>query len=199
MIDLSPRRIGTLRSDAHGFQRCRVGYGNMSVHPHKNCRMITGVRIDVLAARQLLFSPFGVVPASTDQPFARTSSLGAGGDALLHLLQGLSPNQVDVELLEAARGQMRMSIIESGHDKMPAQIDDLGLCAFELLHFLVRARGNDLSRGNSNGLDSSLRRSPGCALKFCRVRAWIDISIDKDRVSGRLLLGGRNADQENCE
>src|SRR5437660_9896352 len=95
MIDLSPLRIGTLRSDAHGLERRSVGYGNMSVHPHKNCGMITGVRINVLAARQLLFSPFGVVPASTDQPFARTSSLGAGGDALLHLLQGFGSNQVD--------------------------------------------------------------------------------------------------------
>ena len=53
---------------------------------------------------------------------------------------------------------MHVSIIEAGHHKVSAKIDNLGLWAFELLNFFVRSDSDKLSAGDSEGLGTTVNR-----------------------------------------
>ena len=84
-----------------------------------------------------------MIPAFAHDPFARRRCLGTRGDALLHLRQRLNADQVDVQLFHAAGCKMHVGIIESWHDEMSAEIDNLRVLAFELLDLVIGANGND--------------------------------------------------------
>src|SRR5437762_6373309 len=182
MIDLAALRVRTLGGNPHRFERRGIGDRDMSVYAHKDRRMIPGLRINILAAGKPLIGPFRVVPALPHQPFSGSSGFRAGRYALLHLLQGFGSNQVCVEFFKSAGRKMGVSIVESRHNKVAAQINHLGLGAFELLYFLIRARSNDLARGHCNSLD------PGCS-------ARIDIAIDKHDFRRSFLLSRERTSQ----
>ena len=48
---------------------------------------------------------------------------------------------------------MNMRVIEAGHGKMAAEIDDLSLRAFELLNVRVGADRDDFATSDGDGLD----------------------------------------------
>ena len=48
---------------------------------------------------------------------------------------------------------MHMSIVEAGHHKVAAKIDNLGFWAFELLDVFVGSDSDDLAAGNSDRLE----------------------------------------------
>src|ERR1700694_910242 len=145
MINLAALRIGALRGNTHGLKRCGIGDRDMPIHTNKYGRVVSGLRIDVLARGKFIAGPESMVPATPHQPFAGCSSPGAGCDASLHLLQGSGAYQIYVELLKAAGRKMSMSIVETGHHKVAAQINYLGPGALEFLYLLVAANGYDLS------------------------------------------------------
>jgi hypothetical protein len=49
----------------------------------------------------------------------------------------LAPDQVDVHLLQAGAGQVHVGVIESGHDEVTIEIDNLGLWPF---NFMISSR-----------------------------------------------------------
>src|SRR5262249_2281051 len=116
----------------------------------ENGRMIGCDCVQVLAAWQPLVTPQRVVPAATDNPFACTGSFRAVRNALLHLLQRFGAGQINIELLKPTRGQVSVGVIEAGHDKVPAQIDDLSFLVSESQYLFAKANRDDLAVRNRN-------------------------------------------------
>ena len=101
--------------------------------------------IEVCLDWRFLFCPQRVVPAASHNPFTRCGSFYARRDALLHVVKRLAAYKINIQLFKAARAEMHVSIIEAGHHKVAAKIDDLGFWALELLNFIVCAGSADFS------------------------------------------------------
>src|SRR5262249_32923586 len=123
----------------------------------ENSRMIAGDGVNIAAHRRLLLGPERVVPAAALDPFARRGGLYSRGDALLHLIERFGSDKVYVQLFKSAGTKMHMSIVETRHNEVAAQIDDLGLGAFKLLDLFIGTDGQDLAAGNRQRLDARLR------------------------------------------
>src|SRR5205823_14908853 len=99
--------------------------------------------IQVAAVGKTVVSPQSMVSAPSYEPLTRPGSFGAGGDALFHFIQRFCAHQVNIELFKATGSQVGMSVIESGHDEMPAQINHLGLWPFQLLNVCIGPDGDN--------------------------------------------------------
>src|SRR5947209_12171508 len=164
--------------------------------------MIAGDRIKVAARRQSLVGPERMIPSASYQPFARCGRFGACGNALLHLVERLAADQVDIELFKTAGGEMGVRIIESGHHKAPVQVDHLRALCFQLLYFRIGANGNDLAAQHGNGLDPFCQP---CRIEILRPgnvirnvgRAYINIAVDEDHL--RRIFDLRRGKTCHCE
>ena len=134
--------------------------------------MIAGDRVDILARRQLLARPQRMVPAAADDPILRRCRLGMFGDALLHLGQRLHADQIDLQRLPSAVGEMQMRIVESRHHEVPAEIDDLRVIALQLANVVVGADGDDAAIAHRHRLRAS------------RSRFGVDVAVEEDDVGG---------------
>ena len=124
------------------------------------------------------FSPTpGCGPSRRRRSSRRRRRLGMLGNALLHLRQRLHADQVDLQQLLAAGGQMQVRIVEAGHDEVSAEIDDFGVAAFQFANVVVRADGDDASVTDCHGLGAS-RRGLG-----------VDVAVEEDHVGRTSALG----------
>src|SRR5262249_38755977 len=89
--------------------------------------MALGDRVEILSRGELLRVPKCVVPSAALDPFAGGSMLHALGDPLLHLVQRAHTDQINFELRHPSAAQVQMSVVETRHYKVSAEIDDVGL------------------------------------------------------------------------
>ncbi len=99
------------------------------------------------------------------------------GDALLHLGQRLHADEIDLQHLPAAVGEMQVRIVEAGHDKVSAEIDDLRVFALQLANVVVRADGDDAAVADRHRLGSSGHRF------------GVDVAVEEDNVGRTSALG----------
>ena len=161
MIDLAAFRSLRLRCNSSRFQRRGVGYGDVSIHPDEHCRMRAAHRVNVLAGRQLSVRPQRLVPATAHEPLAGSGSLGAGRDALLHLLERPGAAQIDAEQLQARMFQMNVGIVEARHHEVAAEIDNLRVGALQLADIVVRPHGENAAVAYRHRLRARVV-SPAC-------------------------------------
>src|SRR5271157_3968919 len=176
VIDFTAYGSLSLRRDSADFQGRGVGVGDVPVHAAERRRMAASHCVKVLTGRQLTARPQRVVPSTTHQPIAGSGGFGAGGDALLHLLQRTRAAQVNTLCLEASLFQVYVGVVEAGHHEVTAEIDHLGMRAFELADIIVRADSNDAVSAHAYRL-----RTPWC-------RLGVDVAIHEDRVGWRKKL-----------
>ena len=176
VIDFAAFRSLGLASNAADFQCYCVGDGDVSIHSAEHRGMAASNRVKVLTRRQLAARPQRVVPAATHQPIAGSRGFGAGRDALLHLLQRFHAAQVHTLGLEAGLFQVHVGIVESRHDEVPAEINDLRVRALQLADFLGRTYGDNAIVAHRHRLDAR-----GASLS-------VDIAVDEDDVGE--LSGG---------
>src|ERR1035437_9270532 len=138
VIDLAAFRSLRLRGNSSRFQRRCVGYGDVSIPPDEHSRMPAAHRVDILAGRQLSVGPQRLVPAAANEPLAGRGSLGAGRDALLHLLQRARAPQIHAKGLQARMFQMNVGIVESWHYKVATKVDNLRVGALQLADSIIR-------------------------------------------------------------
>ena len=108
---------------------------------------------------------------------ADVSRFGMVGDALLHLGQRLHADEIDLQHLPAAVGEMHVRVVEAGHDEVSAEIDDLRVFALQLANVVVGADGDDAAVANRHRLGSS-GHSFG-----------VDVAVEKDNVGRTSALG----------
>src|SRR5258708_31554860 len=84
--------------------------------------------IELLAIREPLFRPGGVVPPTSGNPFPRFVMRDSVGNALLHFFGGRHSYQRDGKSFRGRAPQMDVGIIEAGHHKLASEID--GFSAF---------------------------------------------------------------------
>ena len=95
-----------------------------------------------------------MVPAGADEPDTSGLGGGVGLDAVEHGGEGGNAVEVDSELLLAGGGDVRVGVVEAGHDEGTGEIDDLRVGALELEDVLVRADGDDGGIGDGEGGDA---------------------------------------------
>ena len=127
VIELTALGIGRCARDAGSFERRRIRDGNVTVDTLKDRRMTVRDSIELLARRQNLLRPNGVVPSAALQPLARRGNLRGTLDAIEHLLKRLASRQIDRELDAARLAQVRVRIVDAWHGEGAAEVDELRL------------------------------------------------------------------------
>src|SRR6476469_2559218 len=74
-INLATMWICGCRGDARGFERRAVGNGNVAINTIENSGMVASDGVNIGAGWSLLHCPQSMVPAATDNPFARRRRL----------------------------------------------------------------------------------------------------------------------------
>ncbi len=138
-IDFAAFRILAGNRDAGQLQRPGVSDGDVSIHALQKDGMVGGDFIDVPAAGEFFHRPQSFVPASADNPFAGSGALHSVANAVAKFGQGFYAAQFHGQAPKARVGQVHVSIVESGHYKVPAQIDDRGRRSLQLDDFVVPA------------------------------------------------------------
>src|SRR5579864_4146597 len=135
-----------------------------------------------------------MIPATTNDPFTRSRRAGAIRNALLHFVQGLDASQIDLQFGLTAIGEMTMSVVKAGHDKLPAQVDDLSSWSL-MRKNLVSADSHDLVSSNR---DCACTRTIGCRKRIIRRRempASVDVAVSKDHIGSLRERRGREKQQ----
>ena len=127
MIEFAALRIRCSAGNPGCFERSRVRNSNVAVDTLKDRGMTVRVSIELLARRQDLLRPNGVVPSATLQPFARRGNLRGTLDAVEHLLKSLASRQVDRELDATRLAQVRVRIVDAWHGEGAAEVNELRL------------------------------------------------------------------------
>ncbi len=128
-VDLAALRVFCLPGDGRSFERCCIRHEDVTIHAGEDGRIGAAHFVEVGARGQHLLRPFGVVPAASGDPLAGRGRLHAVGDALLHLLQRLGPNEIHVQLLEAAITEVQVGVVEARHHESAAEVHHLGVMA----------------------------------------------------------------------
>lgn len=79
-----------------------------------------------------------------------------------------------------------MRVIETRHNEVPAEIDDLYVAMFQLQNLFVGSDGEDAPIANGNGLGA---RQLGLGVLILRGRVGVDITVDEENVRRGLFLG----------
>src|SRR5215469_6077951 len=108
---------------------------------------------------------------------------------MLHVRQICRAGEIGFQMAHPCRRQMRVRIVETGHNEVPAKIDDLSLAALELLNVFVGSDRGDTTIANRQRLRAG------------RLRLGVDVSIDEDRVRqpGNIIRDCTSTNHENCE
>jgi hypothetical protein len=171
-------RIPTRKIDAAELQRACVGYGDVAVDAPKEHGMTAGDFIDVPSVRRDFNRPESLVPTGTENPFTRFRLLDFFGDAIAEFVERLHACEINAQLGSARVIEMQVRVVESGHEEVPIEIDDLGLRAFELVHVGGLADGQNTV--SSNGY--RLFAKDGAELCVCG-HASVDVGVNENEVS----------------
>src|SRR5215208_1347994 len=107
--------------------------------------MSGGDGVEVLTRGENFVGPLGLIPAATKYPFAGLRGLRLLGDARFHFFKRLGSGEFDLQLSDAAGCKVQVGIVESGHNELAAEVDDLGVLAGEFLHVSVGADGGNVA------------------------------------------------------
>ena len=80
---------------------------------------------------------------------------GPDADRVLDLVDGGGVAEADLIERQAAADEMRVRVVETGHDRAALGVDDDGLRALEPLDLAVRSDADDLVAADGDGLGES--------------------------------------------
>ena len=138
-VDLATLGIFRREVDDGQLQGKRVGDADMSIDSAEVNRMVVAGIVDIPARGQGLDRPERLVPALANQPFAGRSDSRFGAEPFAEFLNRLDADHVDGQFLEPGAGQVHVGVVESGHDKVPAEIDNLRFRPFPFCDLVMRA------------------------------------------------------------
>ncbi len=144
VIELAALGIGRSARDASRVKRRGVHDGDVAIDALEERRMSVRHGVELLPRGQRLLRPQCVVPAAALQPLAGGCGLCGALDAIEHLLQRFASREIDGELDAAGVAQMGMRIVDAGHGKGAAEIDEPRLRPFRLQQRLIcTGRGDE--------------------------------------------------------
>src|SRR5438876_9758106 len=108
------------------LERERVGYSDMPIGTSKKNGMVSRDLVEVPTCRQIRRPPQSLIPAEARDPFGRRGAFNLLPNAFAKLLDGVHSGEVDGELLKTRFHQVHVSVIETGHDKVTAKINNFG-------------------------------------------------------------------------
>ncbi len=144
MIELAALRISRGAGDAGSLKRGSIRDGDMAVDPFEDCGVTVRDSIQLLAGREDFLRPERVIPSAALQPLAGRRCLRGALDAVDHLVERFASREVDGKLDTAGVAQMGVRIVDAGHGKGAAEIDELRLRPFRLQQRRIcTCRGDD--------------------------------------------------------
>src|SRR5580700_7209476 len=156
--------------------------------------MIDRDRVEILPIREFLRGPQSVIPSGSDNPFARAKFLQPRAHPLLQFVDGLRTSQVYLQLDVGAGRQMKVRVVESGHRKLPMQIDDTSLWPEPRFHlrFETVARAawysrspSSLTTGGAGDSDDMFAAHGYGAGPWLRDETRIDSSVRQHQIGRR--------------
>ncbi len=114
--------------------------------------------------------------------------LGPDADRVLDLVDGGGVAEVDLIERQAAVDEVRVRVVEPGHDRAALGVDDDGLRALEALNFAVRADADDLVAADGDRL-----REIGAAI------GGVDLAVDDDQIDRAIVFALRADDETGDE
>ena len=173
------------------MQSAGIGDGDVAIHAVQKNRMVAGNLVYIPARGDGLDGPEVFVPAAAQNPVPWGGRFDLSANAFAKLVERLHADEIDVQTLGPAFGKVDVRVIESGHDELPAQIDYLGLRAFQLEDLGVLSDGFNAITANGNRLRAFNRFERGGFDD-----AGVDVAVHKDEVRfghDRLILRLRAA------
>src|SRR5580704_7914781 len=185
-VDVAALRIAAGQVDAAELQGARVGDSDVAVDAHQKYGMTIGNFIEIPARGRDFNRPESFIPAGADDPLTGLGVFDSFREALAQFVERLHAGHVDAHLGAAAIVEMQVRVVESGHDEVSVEIDDLRLRAFESENVDTFADGLDAVAANGNGflaVDGGERSVVG--------HAGVDVGVGKDDVgAGASVLRG---------
>src|SRR5208282_6747327 len=148
------------------LQGARVGDRDVAVDAHQKYGMSLGNFIEIPARGRDFYWPQSFVPAGADDPLTGLGFFDSFREALAQFVERFHAGDVDAHLRGTGIVEMQVGVVESGHDEVSAEIDDLRLRAFEPEDVDGLADGLDAVSANGNGffaVDGSERSVVGDA------------------------------------
>ena len=180
-----PGRILGLRGDSRQPQRHRICYAHVPVVARYEHRIVRRQRIDKLFRGDVGRRPFGLVPISSQNPFALRRSLRSFANQPRKLLRAGRVLQLHVVQLHSAGNEMHVRVVESRQNEFSTRINYLGLRA---------APGFDLrSRTDRN---NPVAQNGYCLCHWQRFIDGPDLAVGDDQVRCRFGLRRAFACQE---
>src|SRR5579864_892112 len=142
--------------------------------------MTIGDLVQVPARGCYFDGPQRLIPSRAKNPLSCFGFVDSLLQAHPKILEGLYSREVDARLGHPGIIQMQMRVVESWHDEVPAQVDDLRLRPLELLHIRGLADGLDAVSAHCNRVLADNRTE-----ERIRHNARVDVGMDKDDI--RLL------------
>ena len=186
-IDLSTVGIASGNGDAGQLQGARVSHRDVPIHTRQKNRMAAAHLVHIPARGQSLDRPQSFIPAAPHDPVSGGRFFDPGEDAVAKLVQCLYAGQVHVHLLQTCAGQVHVGVIESGHDEVALEIDDLCLRPLQLHDLVALPNGDDTVAEDRQRLRALARTQRRRRIDH----SGIDVAVGEDQVRFRLLCGLR--------
>ncbi len=179
-IDLAALGIAAGDGDARQLQGAGIRNRDVPVDALQKNRMAAGNLVNVPAGGNGLHGPQVFVPAPAENPLAGCRLLNSRTNALAEFLQRLHAGQIYIQPIKTPGRQVGVRVIKTGHEELPAQIDDLRGRPLQLEDIGVFADGLNAVAADCNGLGAPDRFESRHLHD-----AGVDIAMNEDGVGSR--------------